>query len=60
MATNITANGMNTIPISVNGSDIAITKLTYGGSAAKLIDTDKYLACDFRYILQMYFLYLLS
>ncbi len=48
MATNITANGMNTIPISVNGSDIAITKLTYGGSAAKLIDTDKYLACDFR------------
>jgi hypothetical protein len=48
MATNITANGTNTIPISVNGSDIGITKLTYGGSAAKLIDTDGYLACDIR------------
>ncbi len=48
MGTNITANGMNTIPISVNGSDIGITKLTYGGTAAKLIDTDGYLACDFR------------
>jgi len=46
MDTNITANGMNTISISVNGSDIAITKLTYGGSAAKLIDTDGYLVCD--------------
>lgn len=46
MATNITANGMNTIPISVNGSDIAITKLTYEGSAAKLIDTNGYLVCD--------------
>lgn len=47
MATNITANGTNTIPISVNGSDIGITKLTYGGSAAKLIDTNGYLVCDY-------------
>lgn len=46
-ATNITANGTNTIPISVNGSDIGITKLTYGGSAAKLIDTNGYLVCDY-------------
>ncbi len=48
MATNIKANGTNTIPISVNGSDIGITKLTYGGSAAKLIDIDEYLVCDYR------------
>lgn len=48
MATNITANGTHTIPIAVNGSDIGITRLTYGGTAAKLIETDEYLACDFR------------
>lgn len=46
MATNRTANGMNTIPVSVNGSNIAIKKLTYAGTAAQLIDTAGYLACE--------------
>ena len=49
MATNVTANGMHTIPVAVNGSDIAITKLTYDGTAQPLIDTYGYLNVDFSF-----------
>ncbi|MDE7321998.1 MAG: hypothetical protein K2N73_04590 [Lachnospiraceae bacterium] len=48
MATNITANGTNTIPVFVNGSNIAITKLTYDGTAQPLIDTAGYLDFEFK------------
>lgn len=49
MATNVTANGMHTIPVAVNGSDIAITKLTYDGTAQPLIDTYGYLNVEFSF-----------
>ncbi len=48
MATNITANGTNTIPVSVSGSNTAITKMTYDGTAKQLIETAGYLDFEFK------------